>query len=148
MKINNGLIIFTNFLFPGRNTSNTCATPTPSSNHDTPYRPPSSTQKPLPTVKYSTLPKSFTSPSKPQPVNVLPKMEAFPNTVPVLSPLPDLYIPPLQTKLNEVYTSPTPTAINQWNSKNYNTAARGWGEMKSYYRPITFDDRGNTLTSF
>ncbi|XP_077288457.1 uncharacterized protein LOC143912886 isoform X2 [Arctopsyche grandis] len=127
----------------GRNTSNTSMTPTPSSAHDTPYRPPSAMKQQQQQPKYNTLPRSFPNPPKVVSTNTLPRMEPFPEPATTLTPLPELYIPPLQTKLNEVYSSPQSAKLNSWNGKNYNTAARGWGDVKAFYRPVTFDDKGN-----
>ncbi|GBP36027.1 hypothetical protein EVAR_29157_1 [Eumeta japonica] len=120
----------------GRNTSNTCSTPTPVANHDTPYRPPSSlrTQK--------TYPKSALK-------NALPKMEPFPVSPPTIK-VQDVEVPvPLApTKLNDVYASPKSPRLPLVSGPNFNVAPRGWGEMKDYYRPVSLDGAGKISAPF
>ncbi|KAL4712530.1 hypothetical protein ACJJTC_007546 [Scirpophaga incertulas] len=115
----------------GRNTSNTCSTPTPVANHDTPYRPPSSLRN------QKTYPKSALKNS------TLPKMEPFPVSPPTISVQNiDIPVPLAPTKLNDVYASPKSPRLPLVCGPNFNVAPRGWGEMKEYYRPVTLDAAG------
>lgn len=115
----------------GRNTSNTCSTPTPVANHDTAYRPPSSLRN------QKTYPKSALKHTN------LPKMEPFPITPPTIN-LQNIEVPvPLApTKLNDVYASPKSPRLPLVCGPNFNVAPRGWGEMQDYYRPVSLDGVG------
>ncbi|KAL0809950.1 hypothetical protein ABMA28_010803 [Loxostege sticticalis] len=117
----------------GRNTSNTCSTPTPVANHDTPYRPPSSLRN------QKTYPKSALKHSS------IPKMEPFPVSPPTITlQNVDIPVPMAPTKLNDVYASPKSPRLPLVCGPNFNVAPRGWGEMKEYYRPVALDGVGNT----
>ncbi|XP_045507503.1 uncharacterized protein LOC123703508 isoform X3 [Colias croceus] len=118
----------------GRNTSNSCSTPTPVANHDTPYRPPSSLRN------QKTYPKSALKHT-----SNIPKMEPFPVSPPTIT-LQNVEIPvPLApTKLNDVYASPKSPRLPLVSGPNFNVAPRGWGEMKDYYRPVSLDGVGQT----
>lgn len=127
----------------GRNTSNVCATPTPSVNHDTPYRPPSSTGYKQPITnnhtKYNTYPKSALKNS-----SNLPKLEPFPIVATTPTSLPDYRVPVAPTKLNNIYAAPKSSKnMSLWNGNNYNVAPRGWGEVQDYYRPVICDQVSN-----
>lgn len=112
----------------GRNTSNTCSTPTPVANHDTAYRPPSSLRN------QKTYPKSALK-------NSLPRMESFPVSPPTIK-VHDVDIPLAPTKLNDVYAAPKSPRLPLVNGPNFNVAPRGWGQMQQYYRPVTLDGVG------
>ncbi|XP_072945988.1 uncharacterized protein [Epargyreus clarus] len=122
----------------GRNTSNTCSTPTPVANHDTPYRPPSSLRN------QKTYPKSALKHT-----SNIPKMEPFPISPPTIT-LQDVEIPvPLApTKLNDVYASPKSPRLPLVSGPNFNVAPRGWGEMQDYYRPIALDGVGKVSVPY
>ncbi|CAG9570330.1 unnamed protein product [Danaus chrysippus] len=117
----------------GRNTSNTCSTPTPVANHDTPYRPPSSIRN------QKTYPKSALKHT-----SNLPKMEPFPVTPPTITVQNiEVPVPLAPTKLNDVYASPKSPRLPLVCGPNFNVAPRGWGQMKDYYRPVSLDAVGN-----
>ncbi|XP_063835115.1 uncharacterized protein LOC135084262 isoform X1 [Ostrinia nubilalis] len=117
----------------GRNTSNTCSTPTPVANHDTAYRPPSSGRN------QKTYPKSALKHS------YIPKMEPFPVSPPTITlQNVEIPVPMAPTKLNDVYASPKSPRLPLVCGPNFNVAPRGWGEMKEYYRPVTLDGVGNS----
>ncbi|XP_041983971.1 uncharacterized protein LOC121736682 isoform X2 [Aricia agestis] len=120
----------------GRNTSNTCSTPSPVANHDTPYRPPSSLRNqktyPKPALKHTNL----------------PKMEPFPLQPPTISVQNvDIPVPIAPTKLNDVYASPISPRLPLVSGPNFNVAPRGWGDMKDYYRPVTLDGVGKVAVA-
>ncbi|RVE44927.1 hypothetical protein evm_010426 [Chilo suppressalis] len=121
----------------GRNTSNTCSTPTPVANHDTAYRPPSSLRN------QKTYPKSALKHT------YLPKMEPFPVSPPTIM-LPNLDVPVTlaPTKLNDVYASPKSPRLPLVCGPNFNVAPRGWGEMRDYYRPVSLDGVGKVSFSY
>lgn len=121
----------------GRNTSNTCSTPTPVASHDTPYRPPSSLRN------QKTYPKSALKHS------YIPKMEPFPVSPPTII-LQNVEVPVslAPTKLNDVYASPKSPRMPLVSGPNFNVAPRGWGEMKEYYRPVTLDGVGNAALPY
>lgn len=132
-QINTSISNLLVFWFPGRNTSNTCSTPTPVANHDTPYRPPSSLRN------QKTYPKSALKHSS------IPKMEPFPVSPPTITlQNVDIPVPMAPTKLNDVYASPKSPRLPLVCGPNFNVAPRGWGEMKEYYRPVALDGVGNT----
>nr|XP_021204170.1 uncharacterized protein LOC101746247 isoform X1 [Bombyx mori]XP_021204171.1 uncharacterized protein LOC101746247 isoform X1 [Bombyx mori] len=120
----------------GRNTSNTCSTPTPVASHDTPYRPPSSLRN------QKTYPKSALKHSS------LPKIDppVFPPTITVQNV--DLPVPMAPTKLNDVYASPKSPRLPLVSGPNFNVAPRGWGDMKDYYRPVSLDGVGKVAVGF
>lgn len=120
----------------GRNTSNTCSTPTPVASHDTPYRPPSSLRN------QKTYPKSALKHSS------LPKIDppVFPPTITVQNV--DLPVPMAPTKLNDVYASPKSPRLPLVSGPNFNVAPRGWGDMKDYYRPVSLDGVGKVSVGF
>ncbi|XP_059047033.1 uncharacterized protein LOC131842502 isoform X3 [Achroia grisella] len=123
----------------GRNTSNSCSTPTPVANHDTAYRPPSSLRS------QKTYPKSALKYSN----NSLPKMEPFPISTPTIT-LQNVEVPvPLApTKLNDVYAAPKSPRLPLVSGPNFNMAPRGWGEMTDYYRPVSLDGTGKLATPY
>lgn len=41
-----------------------------------------------------------------------------------------------------------PVRVNFNNLQNYNTSARGWGQNKSFYKPITFEKAKSPFTDF
>ncbi|XP_032524907.1 uncharacterized protein LOC116775945 isoform X3 [Danaus plexippus] len=117
----------------GRNTSNTCSTPTPVANHDTPYRPPSSVRN------QKTYPKSALKHT-----SNLPKMEPFPVTPPTITVQNiEVPVPLAPTKLNDVYASPKSPRLPLVCGPNFNVAPRGWGQVEGYYRPVSLDAVGN-----
>ncbi|XP_030024854.1 uncharacterized protein LOC115443543 isoform X2 [Manduca sexta] len=121
----------------GRNTSNTCSTPTPVASHDTHYRPPSSQRN------QKTYPKSALKHSS------LPKMEPFPISPPTITVQNvDVPVPLAPTKLNDVYASPKSPRLPLVSGPNFNVAPRGWGEMKDYYRPVSLDGVGKVTVGF
>lgn len=128
------------FCVPGRNTSNSCSTPTPVANHDTAYRPPSSLRN------QKTYPKSVLKHSP----NIIPRMEPFPvPSAPTISVQNlDLPVPLAPTKLNDVYASPKSPRLPLVCGPNFNVAPRGWGEMKEYYRPVSLDGIGKGFSDF
>lgn len=64
--------------------------------------------------------------------NFIPKPSASANT----TPIPVLPSNNIQTQsLNK---TPARFSLDLSNYQNYNTAARGWGQCKDFYRPITF----------
>ncbi|CAH0764697.1 unnamed protein product [Diatraea saccharalis] len=115
----------------GRNTSNSCSTPTPVANHDTAYRPPSSLRS------QKTYPKSALKHTS------LPKMEPFPVSPPTIT-VQNIEVPLslAPTKLNDVYASPKSPRLPLVCGPNFNVAPRGWGEMRDYYRPVSLDGVG------
>ncbi|KAG7296857.1 hypothetical protein JYU34_019713 [Plutella xylostella] len=114
----------------GRNTSNTCSTPTPVPNHDTLYRPPSSLRN------QKTYPKSALK-------NSLPKMEPFPVSPPTITVQNmEVPVPIAPTKLNDVYAAPISPRLPLVCGPNFNVAPRGWGQMNDYYRPVSLDGVG------
>lgn len=121
----------------GRNTSNTCSTPTPVANHDTPYRPPSSQRN------QKTYPKSALKHSS------LPKLEPFPISPPTITVQNiDVPVQLAPTKLNDVYASPKSPRLPLVSGPNFNVAPRGWGEMKDYYRPVSLDGVGKLSAGY
>ncbi|XP_015840184.2 uncharacterized protein LOC656988 isoform X4 [Tribolium castaneum] len=95
--------------------------------------------------------------SKPKP----PLSPSFkPNVVPQVfvpketnSPLPDLHTPAYNAQ--SVFSEPSAISPSQpsprinFNSlQNYNTAPRGWGQVQSYYKPITFDKPSTQYSDF
>ncbi|CAG5020322.1 unnamed protein product [Parnassius apollo] len=122
----------------GRNTSNTCSTPTPVANHDTPYRPPSSLRN------QKTYPKSALKHT-----SNLPKNEPFPLSSPTITVQNiEIPVPLAPTKLNDVYASPKSPRLPLTCGPNFNVAPRGWGEMQDYYRPVSLDGLGKVTPSY
>ncbi|XP_060807648.1 uncharacterized protein LOC106139620 isoform X2 [Amyelois transitella] len=117
----------------GRNTSNTCSTPVPVANHDTPYRPPSSLRN------QKTYPKSALKNSS---NTSLPKLEPFPVSPTIMMHNVEVPVPLAPTKLNDVYASPISPRLPLVCGPNFNVAPRGWGEMSNYYRPVSLDGAG------
>lgn len=80
------------------------------------------------------------------------------------TPLPNLYAPTYNAQQNYPSYQPTlqvqndvssqlpppppPRKINYDNLQNYNTAARGWGQAKDIYKPITFDKPKSPYSDF
>lgn len=65
--------------------------------------------------------------------------------------IPSTYSPqPTQTYDDSLLSTPLPTQkkINFDNLQNYNTAARGWGQVKDVYRPLTFDKPRSPYSDF
>ncbi|XP_053619086.1 uncharacterized protein LOC128680184 isoform X2 [Plodia interpunctella] len=122
----------------GRNTSNTCSTPVPVPNHDTPYRPPSSLRN------QKTYPKSALKNSN----NTLPKLEPFPVSPTIVVQNIEVPVPLAPTKLNDVYASPISPRFPLASGPNFNVAPRGWGEMSNYYRPVALDGAGKARLAY
>ncbi|XP_052753147.1 uncharacterized protein LOC113513351 isoform X3 [Galleria mellonella] len=123
----------------GRNTSNSCSTPTPVANHDTAYRPPSSLRS------QKTYPKSALKYTN----NSLPKMEPFPVSPPTITVQNiEVPVPLAPTKLNDVYAAPKSPRLPLVSGPNFNMAPRGWGEMTDYYRPVSLDGAGRMATTY
>ncbi|XP_068624757.1 uncharacterized protein [Battus philenor] len=120
----------------GRNTSNTSSTPTPVANHDTPYRPPSSSRN------QKTYPKSALKHSN------LPKMEPFPVSQPTTTLNLDVPVPLAPTRLNDVYAAPKSPRLPLVCGPSFNVAPRGWGEMQDYYRPVALDGVGKIAPAY
>ncbi|XP_076264747.1 uncharacterized protein LOC143198962 isoform X3 [Rhynchophorus ferrugineus] len=106
------------------------------------------TKAPLsPTYKPSVAPQTFTPKESNIPLSNLysPTYNAnAQNSAPY-------YVPqPTQTYDDSLISTPLPPPkkINFDNLQNYNTAARGWGEVKSVYRPLTFDKPRSPYSDF
>lgn len=64
------------------------------------------------------------------------------------APPPKENIPPMQTQSYQATPPLPPVRVNFNNLQNYNTAARGWGDLKQVYKPVTFDKPKSPYSDF